>query len=191
MIPSKRIKSLIEEIINLGAVLPGTVTKVYNVCGKKKCKCKDPKSPEKHGPYNLLSFTIAKKSSSKFIKGKDLSSVRSMQESYQRLKAICQELPLAYLDLIKKDDVPAAISLASQLSVEFNSDELMSEKRLMYSNVELNKKVIEWREKSTERAREINALKARVNQLEKSRDNWKKKAMASSDNQKQNNKKKK
>ncbi len=191
MKPAKKVKELIEEVINLGAVLPGSVSKVYNVCGKKHCKCKDPESPEKHGPYNLLSFTIGKKSSSKFIKDKELNSVLSMQKSYQRLKRICQELPLAYLDLIKKEGVITANELADELRIEYCSDEFLSEKRLMHTIRELEKQVKTWHAKATERTHETNAQKARIKQLEKSRESWKNRAMTCSDIQKENNKKKK
>jgi hypothetical protein len=191
MILKKKIRALIEEVISLGPVLPGSVSKIYNVCGKKNCKCKDPEFPEKHGPYNLLSFTIGKKSSTKFIKNKNLNEVLSMQKNYQRLKAICQELPLAYLDLLNKEDIPAARNLAEEIQLEFSPDEYASEKRLRHANMELNKQVIGWREKATERTHEINVLRARINQLEKSRDSWKTRATAAPDNREIDNKKKK
>lgn len=190
MKPAKKIKGLVEEVINLGAVLPGSVSKVYNVCGKKNCKCKDPESPKKHGPYNLLSFTIGKKSSTKFVKEKELKDILSMQKNYQRLKAICQELPLAYFELIKNEGVASVAELADELRIECCSDEFLSEKRLMHTIRELEKQVKAWHEKATERTHEINAQKARIKQLEKSRNNWKNRAMTSSDLQKEDNKKK-
>ena len=98
----KKIKSLIQEIISLNGILPGSVSKVYNVCGKKDCRCKDKKNPQKHGPYNLLSYTIAKKSSTKFIKDEDLNTVLEMQQNFRRLREIIQELSLAYIELVKK-----------------------------------------------------------------------------------------
>lgn len=171
----KEIKKLINEIIQLGAVLPGCVGKVYTVCGKKTCKCKDPVNPQKHGPYNLLSFTIAKKNSTKFIKDKDLAAVLLMQKKYKRLKAICQELPLAYLQLIKGEGVMTAVSFAEMLKQILDS-ETLSEQRLLYRINELEKTLSQWREKAIERTQANNTLKSRVKQLEKSRDSWKERA---------------
>jgi len=180
MKPKNEIKKIIEEIITLGAVLPGSVSKIYNVCGKKNCKCKDPVSPKKHGPYNLLSFTIGRKSSTKFIKDEDLKNVKSMQKNYQRLKAICQELPLAYLELVKQEDSTSAKGFAEEVRNEFLTDGFISEKRLMHANKGLEKKVNSWRTKATERTHEINILKSQKRQFEKSRDEWKKRALNSS-----------
>ena len=173
----KEIKGLIEELTTLGAVLPGSVSKLYNVCGKKGCACKDPVNPKKHGPYNHLSFTIAGKSSSKFIKEDDLSAVLNMQRSFQRLKEICQELPLAYMSLVRKDGVESAGEFGTSLAVDFASAAFISKKRLNHQIRELTKQVDSWREKAKERTSQINALKSNVKQLTLSRDKWKDRAL--------------
>jgi len=173
----KEIKGLIEELAHLGAVLPGSVSKLYNVCGKKGCACKDPVNPRKHGPYNHLSFTIAGESSSKFIKDDDLPAVLNMRRSFQRLKEICQELPLAYMTLVRKDGVEAAGEFGASLAVDFASDEFLSEKRLTHQIRELTKQVDSWRGKAREKTFRINALKSNVKQLTLSRDKWKKRSL--------------
>lgn len=169
----KKIRSLIQEVISLKGILPGSVSKVYNVCGKKDCRCKDKKTPQRHGPYNLLSYTIAKKSSTKFIKDNDLSSVLAMQKNFRRLKEIIQELSLAYMDLVKKDGVDKAQDFASALSIDFNTDNNLSEKRLLHKIDQLTIQVDSWRKKAKNKTLEMNAMKARIKQLEKSRDKWK------------------
>ena len=45
---------------------PGSLREQYNVCGKAGCRCKDPKKPQKHGPYYQLSYTWRGKSSTPF-----------------------------------------------------------------------------------------------------------------------------
>lgn len=182
MTPSTKIKTLIREVISLGPVFPGTITKIYNVCGKKECKCKDPESPKKHGPYNLLSYTIGKKSSSKFIKDKELSSALSMQQNYQRLKSICQELPLAYLELFRNEGMEKVRNFSSELEIEFASGEFSSEKSFIHTIRELEKRVESWRSKAIKKTSDINAFKARIKQLEMSRDNWKERALINEKN---------
>jgi Family of unknown function (DUF6788) len=171
-----KIKALIGEIVNLGAVLPGSVSKKHNVCGKKECRCKDPVNPRKHGPYNHLSYTIAGKSSSKFIKDEDLSAVLKMQASFKRLREICQELPLTYMKLLREGGVEAVTGVAEEIRIIFSALEGVSEKRHLHKIRELDKKVASWREKAKERTLELNKLFARVRQLEQSRDDWKMKA---------------
>jgi hypothetical protein len=173
----KKIKSLLKEITSLEGVLPGSVSKVYNVCGKKECRCKDKKNPQKHGPYNLLSYTIAKKSSTKFIKDEDLSSILDMQQNFRRLREIIQELSLAYMELVKEEGVNEARQFASSISIDFNTDNCVSEKRLIHKIHELTKQVNSWREKAKNKTFDINAMKARIKQLEKSRDSWKERAL--------------
>jgi len=81
----QRIKT---QLIELGPVLPGSLSTQWNVCGTAGCQCKDPQAPKKHGPYNQLSFTVAGKSSTLFIPKKDLAEVRRRLQRYQRFKAL-------------------------------------------------------------------------------------------------------
>ena len=51
---TKTIEQLKQRLLNLGPVLPGSISEQWNVCGTPGCKCKDPANPEKHGPYYQL-----------------------------------------------------------------------------------------------------------------------------------------
>jgi len=173
----KKIRSLLQEITSLEGILPGSISKVYNVCGKKECRCKDKKNPQRHGPYNLLSYTVAKKSSTKFIKDEDLPLTLDMQQNFRRLREIIQELSLAYMGLVKDEGVNEAQEFASSISIDFNTDDCLSEKRLIHKAHELTKQVNSWREKAKNKTLDINAMKARIKQLEESRDYWKERAL--------------
>lgn len=87
-----RIDKIKEEILNLGNLRAGSLTKQYNVCGKKKCKCKDPENPIKHGPYNQLAFYRSGKHSTRFIKNEILSDVKKEITNYKKLKLLVEEL---------------------------------------------------------------------------------------------------
>ena len=177
-----KIKNLLKEIISLDGILPGSVSKVYNVCGKKECRCKDKNNPQKHGPYNLLSYTIAKKSSTKFIKDDDLNSVLEMQKNSRRLKGIIQELNLAYMELVKNKGVNEAREFATSIALDFNINNGLSEKRLIHKIHNLTVQMTSWREKAQNKTHDINAMKARIKQLENSRDYWKERAMSNEEN---------
>jgi hypothetical protein len=44
------IETIKRELLSLGDLRPGSLSKQYNVCGNPRCRCKeDP--PRKHGPY--------------------------------------------------------------------------------------------------------------------------------------------
>ncbi len=103
MNPQTKIKQLKQKLVNLGAVLPGSISEQWNVCGTPGCKCKDSKNPQKHGPYYQLSFSVGGRSSSMFIKKEDISEARKRVRNYQEFKKLTTELIQAHVDLIRSN----------------------------------------------------------------------------------------
>lgn len=93
----KRIEETKDTLYQLGPLLPGSISTQWNVCGKAGCRCKDPKKPQKHGPYYQLSFTVEGKSSSMFIKPEDLPAVRNCIRRYKQLRKLNNALLKAYV----------------------------------------------------------------------------------------------
>jgi hypothetical protein len=100
---SKARKKIEEQLAQLGPLLPGSISEQWNVCGKAGCRCKAKDNPQKHGPYQKLSFTILGKSSTMFIKKDDLSEAKKRIESYGKFKKLCGELVLAWVNEAKED----------------------------------------------------------------------------------------
>jgi hypothetical protein len=98
----KKIKQLKQKLMNLGPIHPGSINKQFNVCGKAVCKCKDPKNPIKHGPYYQLSYTVAGKSSSKFLKEEELPEAKRQVERYKEFKKLIVEIAKSSVDSAKK-----------------------------------------------------------------------------------------
>jgi hypothetical protein len=98
-----KIKNIEQKITKLGPVLPGSITEQWNVCGKINCRCKSKDNPQKHGPYQKLSFTILGKSSTMFIKKEDLKEAKKRIKSYAKFKKLCGEIVLAWVDQAKKE----------------------------------------------------------------------------------------
>jgi hypothetical protein len=105
-----RILQLKEKLMNLGPMLPGSISEQYNVCGTAGCQCKDPDNPIKHGPYYQLSFTAGGKSSTMFIKKKDLAEARRRIKRYQQFKTLNNELVHACVELARKNGFDGEIS---------------------------------------------------------------------------------
>ena len=99
----RRVEKLKETLAKLGSMLPGSISEQWNVCGTSGCRCKDPDHPIKHGPYYQLSFTIAGKSSTMFLKKEDLPEARRRIKRYGQLKVITKDLLRAYVDLARKN----------------------------------------------------------------------------------------
>jgi uncharacterized protein DUF6788 len=51
----QRIEEIKNELVAIGEMRPGSLSEQYNVCGNPTCRCKDPKNPQRHGPYYQLS----------------------------------------------------------------------------------------------------------------------------------------
>jgi hypothetical protein len=61
------------------------------VCGQPGCRCKDPKKPQKHGPYYQLSFTWQGKGSTRFLRPAQVDPMRRKVASYKRLRELVNE----------------------------------------------------------------------------------------------------
>jgi len=84
----KQIQEIKQELMKLGELRPGSLSKQYNVCGKAGCRCKDPENPKKHGPYYQISYVRKGKSSSAFVRRESLSDVKTQLANYKRLKEL-------------------------------------------------------------------------------------------------------
>ena len=87
----------------MGPMLPGSVSEQWNVCGTPGCKCKNKRHPIKHGPYYQLSFSVKGRSSSFFVKKKDLAEVHKRIQQYKQFTQLNMELTQAYVDLARKN----------------------------------------------------------------------------------------
>jgi len=83
------------QLLQLGPVLPGSISKQWNVCGTPGCKCKDPKHPRRHGPYFQLSYTLQGKSSTLFLKPTEVAEARRSIARYRTFKQLCGALVAA------------------------------------------------------------------------------------------------
>ncbi len=83
----RQINKIKRDLVALGDLRPGSLSTQYNVCGTPGCRCKA-SPPKKHGPYYQISYTRKGKSSSKFVKKKDLPAIRKQMKNYTRMKTL-------------------------------------------------------------------------------------------------------
>jgi len=83
----RQIERVKGQLAALGDLRPGSLSTQYNVCGTPGCRCKAT-PPEKHGPYDQVSFTRKGKSSSKFVRKEDLNTVRRELKNYEAMKTL-------------------------------------------------------------------------------------------------------
>jgi hypothetical protein len=104
----RQIEAVKRDLVALEDLRPGSLSTQFNVCGTPGCRCKAT-PPEKHGPYYQVSYTRKGKSSSKFVKKKDLPAVRKQLKNYERMKLLTQRwielaMELSTLRLNKEAD---------------------------------------------------------------------------------------
>ena len=86
-----RIEEIKKRLVALGEMRPGSLSKQYNVCGNPTCRCKDPKNPQKHGPYYQLSYSHKGKSTSEFVKRGTVTETRKQLKNYRTFKRLTAE----------------------------------------------------------------------------------------------------
>lgn len=191
MSPEERVNALLCELHHLGPVLPGSITSQYNVCGKPRCRCKDPVNPRKHGPYSQLSFATAGRSSTLFLKTADVAAAREMTAQGKRLKRLRQELGQACVDLARCSGMAAVHRIAQAVAGRAGAaqgaldggttpatgvEEPQPPDGPSIREMELAKSRDRWKARAVARTETITALKSKIRDLERSRDQWKAKA---------------
>jgi len=83
----REIERIKKELVELGDLRPGSLSKQYNVCGKPACRCKA-SPPVKHGPYYQVSYTRKGRSGSKFVRREQITRVRQQLKNYTKLRAL-------------------------------------------------------------------------------------------------------
>jgi hypothetical protein len=87
----RRMVAIKRSLTKLGPMHPGSLSEQYNVCGKLRCRCKDPQKPRRHGPYYQLSFTWRGKSTSRFVRPERVTEMRHKVENYKRFRELVNE----------------------------------------------------------------------------------------------------
>ena len=80
---------------------PGSLSKQFNICGNKTCKCKDPENPKKHGPYYQLSYSHKGRSTSRFIKEHLVKEVEQQTKNFKKFKQLVEEWKILATELAK------------------------------------------------------------------------------------------
>ena len=90
-----RLARIQAELVALGSIHPGSLSTQANVCGTPGCACKDPRHPQKHGPYHQLSYTWRGKSTTRFVRPGRVAILQAKLARYQRFR----ELTAAWVDV--------------------------------------------------------------------------------------------
>lgn len=92
------------ELMQVGPMHPGVLSRQFSACQKPGCACIDPIKPKKHGPFYQLSYTHQGKSTTRFIRSGYVPQIKKELANYKRFRKLTQswlalELALSQLRL--------------------------------------------------------------------------------------------
>lgn len=77
-----------QELLALGPMHPGSVSRQHQVCGNPTCKCMHPKRPRRHGPYYKLAYVHHGKPVCRFVRAGSVQAVKLRLAMYKRFRSL-------------------------------------------------------------------------------------------------------
>lgn len=87
----QKIHRIKTQLLALGEMRPGSLSKQYNVCGQPGCRGKDPKHPKRHGPYYQLSYVHRGQSTPQFIRPELRATLRTQIANYRQFRKLTDQ----------------------------------------------------------------------------------------------------
>ncbi|MEO8316135.1 MAG: DUF6788 family protein [Pseudomonadota bacterium] len=91
----QKIRKIKEELMQVGPMRPGALSRQFSACQKPGCICIDPVKPKKHGPFYQLSYTHQGKSTTRFVRPVYVPQIKKELVNYKRFRKLTQ----SWLDL--------------------------------------------------------------------------------------------
>ena len=77
-----------KRLLALGPMHPGSVSRQYQVCGRPGCRCMDPKTPRRHGPYRKLAYVYRGKPVCRFVRADCAREIEARVAAYKVFKKL-------------------------------------------------------------------------------------------------------
>jgi hypothetical protein len=87
----KQIERVKRDLLALGPMRPGTLSRQYAACQKPGCACVDPVNPKKHGPFYQLSYSHQGKSTTRFVRPGYVAQIKRELAAYKRYRELTQK----------------------------------------------------------------------------------------------------
>jgi hypothetical protein len=76
------------ELLRLGPMHPGSISQQYHVCGTPTCRCHHPTEPQKHGPYNKLTYIHRGRPVCRFVRETDSDELKARLAAYKTFRTL-------------------------------------------------------------------------------------------------------
>ena len=87
----EQILHLKNQLLALGPLHPGSLSRQYQVCGRKGCKCVDPHKPRPHGPYTKLTYVYHGKFTCRFVRAGTLKEVTGLVATFKSFRKLTDQ----------------------------------------------------------------------------------------------------
>jgi len=87
----EQILHLKNQLLALGPLHPGSLSRQYQVCGRKGCKCVDPHKPRPHGPYTKLTYVYHGKFTCRFVRAGTLKEVTGLVARFKAFRKLTDQ----------------------------------------------------------------------------------------------------
>jgi hypothetical protein len=84
----QKLQTLKAQLVGLGPLRPGSLSRQYHVCRKPGCRCQDPHQPRRHGPYYHLDYVHHGIKTTRFIRAEQLPEVRRELVNFKKLRRL-------------------------------------------------------------------------------------------------------
>ncbi len=87
----EQILHLKNQLMGLGSLHPGSLSRQYQVCGRRGCKCVDPHKPRPHGPYTKLTYVFHGKFTCRFVRAGTLKEVTALVATFKAFRKLTDQ----------------------------------------------------------------------------------------------------
>jgi hypothetical protein len=169
----KKLRMLVRALVGIGPILPGSISRQFNVCGMPGCRCKDRKAPKKHGPYFQLSYGAKGRSSSMFVKEADSETAGKMTENYRRFRDLTVEIGFELVALCREKGIDEAARTYNEI-LEQEKTRSIGRK----PEPQVQKETVGERERKSARSSMADKKRVEARDLRASRKKWREEALS-------------
>ena len=87
----EQILHLKNQLMALGPLHPGSLSRQYQVCGRRGCKCVDPHKPRPHGPYSKLTYVYHGKFTCRFVRAGSVKEITALLAAFKAFRKLTDQ----------------------------------------------------------------------------------------------------
>jgi len=94
----RRRKNLVEKLVNLHAVMPGSLYKRFTECGNANCRCK---KGQRHGPHYYIAVMMEGRQRQFYVPDHLSDKVKQWQDNYKHIQDLLHQIASINRELMR------------------------------------------------------------------------------------------